>query len=124
MDNLIGHKAASERTAIEAAGASRLYLPPYSPDFNPIEKAFSKLKAKLRKAAARTVDALWAAIGTISQTFTPTVPRRTGKVAGNSQSLWATILVTAIAAAEAASMSVLGGDAPLPPVSRHECPRR
>ncbi len=72
MDNLSSHKAASVRAAIETAGASRLYLPPYSPDFNPIEKAFSKLKAKLRKTAVRTVDALWAAIGTISQTFTPT----------------------------------------------------
>ncbi len=72
MDNLSSHKAASVRAAIEAAGASLLYLPPYSPDFNPIEKAFSKLKAKLRKTAARTVDALWAAIGKISETFTPT----------------------------------------------------
>jgi transposase len=48
-----------------------LYLPPYSPDFNPIEKAFSKLKAKLRKAAARTVDALWQVIGEVIDTFTP-----------------------------------------------------
>ena len=57
-------------TTIGAAGASLLYLPPYSPDFNPIEKAFSKLKAMLRKAAARTVDALWAAIGKIIGTIT------------------------------------------------------
>ena len=57
---------------IEAAGASLLYLPPYSPDFNPIENAFSKLKALLRKAAERTVDGLWAAIGRIVDTFTPT----------------------------------------------------
>ena len=51
------------RAAIEAAGASLLYLPPYSPDFNPVEHAFAKLKAMLRKAAARTVDTLWNAIG-------------------------------------------------------------
>jgi transposase len=70
MDNLGSHKGAGVRTAIEAAGASLLYLPPYSPDFNPIEKAFSKLKAMLRKAAARTVDALWAAIGKVIGTIT------------------------------------------------------
>jgi transposase len=71
MDNLGSHKVAGVRTAIEAAGASLLYLPPYSPDFNPIEKAFAKLKAKLRKAAARTVDTLWAAVAQIIETFTP-----------------------------------------------------
>jgi transposase len=70
MDNLGSHKGAGVRTAIEAAGASLLYLPPYSPDFNPIEKAFSKLKAMLRKAAARTVDALWAVIGKVIDTIT------------------------------------------------------
>jgi transposase len=62
MDNLGSHKGAGVRTAIEAASASLLYLPPYSPDFNPIEKAFAKLKAMLRKAEARTRDDLWAAI--------------------------------------------------------------
>ena len=62
MDNLPAHKVAGVRDAIEAAGASLLYLPPYSPDFNPIEKAFSKLKALLRKAAARTVDDLYQAV--------------------------------------------------------------
>jgi transposase len=72
MDNLNSHKGASVRIAIEAAGASLLYLPPYSPDFNPIEKAFAKLKAKLRKAAARTVLTLWAAVAQIIDTFTPT----------------------------------------------------
>jgi transposase len=56
---------------IEAAGATLLYLPPYSPDFNPIENAFAKLKALLRKAAARTVDGLWAAIGQLSIQFSP-----------------------------------------------------
>ncbi|SFK87205.1 DDE superfamily endonuclease [Methylocapsa palsarum] len=59
MDNLGSHKGAYVRKAIEAAGATLLYLPPYSPDFNPIENAFSKLKALLRKAAERTVDGLW-----------------------------------------------------------------
>ncbi len=58
MDNLGSHKGAGVREAIEAVGATLLYLPPYSPDFNPIEKAFSKLKALLRKAAERSVDAL------------------------------------------------------------------
>ena len=72
MDNLGSHKKSGVREAIEAAGASLLYLPPYSPDFNPIEKAFSKFKAKLRKTAARTVESLWTAIGSIIPTFTPT----------------------------------------------------
>jgi len=72
MDNLGSHKGRGVRTAIEAAGAMLLYLPPYSPDFNPIENAFSKLKALLRKAAERTVDALWDTIGTLIPTFTPT----------------------------------------------------
>ena len=62
MDNLPAHKSAGVRSAIEAAGASLRHLPPYSPDFNPIEQAFSKLKALLRKAAARTILDLWAAI--------------------------------------------------------------
>ena len=62
MDNLSAHKLASIREIIEAAGASLLYLPPYSPDFNPIENAFAKLKAHLRKAAARTIEDLWDAI--------------------------------------------------------------
>jgi transposase len=71
MDNLGSHKGAGVREAIEAAGASLLYLPPYNPDFNPIENAFAKLKAMLRKAAERTVDGLWNAIGRIIDTFTP-----------------------------------------------------
>ena len=62
MDNLPAHKSVGVRNAIEAAGASLRHLPPYSPDFNPIEQAFSKLKALLRKAAARTIPDLWAAI--------------------------------------------------------------
>jgi transposase len=71
MDNLGSHKGAAIRHAIEAVGASLLYLPPYSPDFNPIENAFAKLKALLRKAAQRTVEGLWAEIGRIIDLFTP-----------------------------------------------------
>ena len=66
------HKVAGIRQAIEAAGATLLYLPPYSPDCNPIEMAFSKLKALLRKAAARTVDDLWDAIADAIDAFTST----------------------------------------------------
>lgn len=71
MDNLSSHKGVAVRGMIEAAGASLLYLPPYSPDFNPIEKAFSKLKAHLRKAAERTVSGLWDAIGRLIDLFIP-----------------------------------------------------
>ena len=71
MDNLGCHKGAAVREAIEAAGAELRFLPPYSPDFNPIEMAFSKLKALLRKAAARTRDALWEAVGSLIDAFTP-----------------------------------------------------
>ena len=71
MDNLGSHKGAGVREAIEATGANLLYLPPYSPDFNPIENAFSKLKALLRKAAERTVDGLWNTIGALLPAFTP-----------------------------------------------------
>jgi transposase len=62
MDNLGSHKVDGVRRAIEAAGGKLIYLPPYSPDLNPIEQFFSKLKAYLRKVAARTVDALHAAL--------------------------------------------------------------
>ena len=72
MDNLASHKGARTRALIEAAGAQLLFLPPYSPDFNPIEYAFAKLKGLLRKAAQRTVDGLWDAIGRLIDTFTPT----------------------------------------------------
>jgi transposase len=71
LDNLASHRNAAARRAIEAAGATLLFLPPYSPDLNPIENAFSKLKAMLRKAAARTRDQLWKAIAQIIDTFTP-----------------------------------------------------
>ena len=72
MDNLSSHKGPRARQLIEALGARMLFLPPYSPDFNPIENAFAKLKALLRKAAERTVDGLWSAIGRIVGTFSPT----------------------------------------------------
>jgi transposase len=62
MDNLPSHKGEYVRKAIEATGASLLYLPPYSPDLNPIENAFSKIKAYLRKVARRTIKGLWDAI--------------------------------------------------------------
>ncbi|MBV8868497.1 MAG: transposase [Acetobacteraceae bacterium] len=71
MDNLGPHKSAGVRTAIEAAGAQLLCLPAYSPDLNPIEQVFAKLKAVLRAKAIRTVDALWAALGTIADVITP-----------------------------------------------------
>ncbi len=72
MDNLSSHKRPSIRAMIEAAGAELRFLPPYSPDFNPIEKAFSKLKALLSKAAERTVGALWDAIARLIDRFEPT----------------------------------------------------
>ena len=71
MDNLSSHKVAGVRQAIEATGARLLYLPPYSPDLNPIENAFAKLKDLLRKAAARSREALWAAIGQFLSRFAP-----------------------------------------------------
>jgi transposase len=71
MDNLAAHKVAGIREAITARGAELRYLPPYSPDLNPIEQAFAKLKALLRKAAERTKDALWHAIGQLLDLFPP-----------------------------------------------------
>ena len=71
MDNLPSHKVAGVREAIETAGAKVVYLPPYSPDLNPIEMAFSKLKALLRKAAERTIPALWSRIGELIDAFAP-----------------------------------------------------
>jgi len=72
MDNLGSHKAARVRRAIRAAGAKLFYLPPYSPDLNPIEQAFAKLKSLLRRAEARTSDALCNAIGALLPTVSPT----------------------------------------------------
>ena len=71
LDNLSSHKVSGVREAIEAAGASLLYLPPYSPDFNPIELAFSKLKRLLRDAAERSVEDLWKTIGRLLARFSP-----------------------------------------------------
>lgn len=71
MDNLPAHKVTGVRQAIEKVGATLRYLPPYSPDFNPIEMAFSKLKAILRKAAARTITELWDVIGKATDQFKP-----------------------------------------------------
>jgi transposase len=71
MDNLSSHKGPRVRELLEAAGANLLYLPPYSPDFNPIEHLFSKLKAQLRKAAPRTIEKLWNTIGKLVDLVTP-----------------------------------------------------
>jgi transposase len=71
MDNLAAHKLKGVREALAAAGAQVLYLPPYSPDLNPIEHAFAKLKALLRTAAARTVEVLWHTIGQLLDASAP-----------------------------------------------------
>ena len=71
MDNLRVHKLAGVREAIEAVGAKLLFIPPYSPDLNPIELAFSKLKSLLRAKAIRTVEALWKALGDLCDSFSP-----------------------------------------------------
>ena len=71
MDNLPAHKPVAVREAIERVGAELRFLPPYSPDFNPIEMAFSKLKAPLRARAERTVDALWDTVGNLIDAFKP-----------------------------------------------------
>ena len=71
IDNLSSHKRRTVREMIEAAGAELRFLPPYSPDFNPIEMAFARLKAMLRKAGERTLDALWSTIGKMVGMFEP-----------------------------------------------------
>jgi transposase len=71
LDNLAAHRVEGVRQAIKAAGASILYLPPYSPDLNPIEQLFAKLKALLRKAAARTTADLWSTIGRLLDACPP-----------------------------------------------------
>ena len=71
MDNLACHRSAAVRDAIQGAGAELRFLPPYSPDFNPIEMAFSTLKAPLKRRAACTVTELWQAIGEATDNFTP-----------------------------------------------------
>jgi transposase len=71
MDNLGSHKLAGVHQAIEAAGACLMFIPPYSPDLNPIEMAFAKLKALLRAKKLRTIEALWNALGSLVDCFTP-----------------------------------------------------
>jgi transposase len=82
MDNLSSHKVKGVRQAIEAAGAELRYLPPYSPDLNPIELAFSKFKKLLRDGAERTVDKLWALCGRVLEQFTEAECRRYFKHCG------------------------------------------
>jgi len=82
LDNLNSHKVTGIREAIEAQGAQIVYLPPYSPDLNPIEQGFAKFKAALRKAAERTVDGLWQAIGRTLDLFSPQQCRNFFKQAG------------------------------------------
>jgi transposase len=71
IDNLGSHKGKAVRKVIRATGAKLFFLPPYSPDLNPIEQLFAKLKTLLRKAAERTVDATWKRIGDLLTAFTP-----------------------------------------------------
>src|SRR3546814_19777273 len=71
MDNLSSHKRPAVRSAIRAAGARLLFLPPYSPDLNPIEQVFAKLKHLMRKAAERTHEATWQRLGTLLDAFPP-----------------------------------------------------
>src|SRR4051812_6005008 len=82
MDNLPAHRIGGVREAIENAGARLLFLPPYSPDFNPIEMAFSKLKALLRKVAARAIDELWSVIADCLRAFKPNECRNYFEAAG------------------------------------------
>lgn len=82
MDNLPAHKVSGVREEIETAGAELRYLPPYSPDFNPIEMAFSKLKALLRKAAQTTINGLWEAIADALHAFTATECQNYFRAAG------------------------------------------
>jgi transposase len=86
MDNLGSHKIPGVREAIEAAGATLVYIPPYSPDLNPIEMVFSKIKSILRKKALRTVEALWRELGEITKCVSPTECRNYLRHAGYFQS--------------------------------------
>lgn len=70
LDNLSSHKSEKAKAILKARGACFLFLPPYSPDLNPIEMAFAELKAHLRKAGTRTIDALWKAVGSICDLYT------------------------------------------------------
>lgn len=71
LDNLSSHKSEKAKAILKARGAWFLFLPPYSPDLNPIEMAFAKLKAHLRRIGARTIDALWQAVGSICDLYQP-----------------------------------------------------
>jgi transposase len=71
MDNLSSHKVAGVKELVESVGARVLYLPPYSPDFNPIEMSFSKLKTLVRKSRSRTMEELWNKLGELCDVFTP-----------------------------------------------------
>ena len=82
LDNLSSHKGPKVQALVEAAGASLLYLPPYAPDLNPIERAFATLKALLHRAAERTVTGLWTAIGQLLGRFTPQECRNYFQAAG------------------------------------------
>ena len=86
MDNLGSHKIQGIREAIRAAGATLLFVPPYSPDLNPIEMAFSKIKSILRKKAHRTVEALWTELGQIAKCFSPRECRNYLRHAGYGES--------------------------------------
>jgi len=87
MDNLPAHKIAAVKAAIEAKGAQFFLLPQYSPDLNPIEMAFSKLKTLLRQAPERTRDGLWQRIGELLDRFTPTECANYFQAAGYGESL-------------------------------------
>jgi transposase len=89
LDNLGAHKVVGVREAIEAAGARLLYLPPYAPEFNPIELAFAKLKALLRSAAARTISDLWEAIRQAFARFSPEECRNYFTAAGYQDDTYA-----------------------------------
>ena len=86
MDNLSSHKKAAVRRAIEEAGATLMFLPPYSPDLNPIEQVFAKLKALLRAKAIRTIEALWNALGPITECVSPQECRNFFRHSGYFQS--------------------------------------
>jgi transposase len=87
MDNLPAHKVTGIRELIEARGAILLYLPPYSPDLNPIELLFAKLKHLLRSAAARTIDRLWTTLGACLERFAPDECRRYLRHCGYGQTV-------------------------------------
>jgi transposase len=84
MDNVAFHKVAGVREAIESAGCSVVYLPPYSPDYNPIESAFSKLKWHMRSAGKRDIPSLWSHVGGVTEEFTPTECRNRFRHCGYS----------------------------------------